>query len=149
LKTKGHSQVRRPKRECAILEVIFPKVRAEIVRLLFSAPPKQRYVRELVAMSGLALSTVQDELHKLNIVGLVTSWSNRYQRFYQANRNHPLFPELVRIVQVSARLPRTKHSALHRQRHSRSRTRSSRRRAPTLPSERAINWHLFSGPGKT
>ena len=129
----------------AILDVLFPKVRAEILRVLFSTPQKQYYVRELMRMSELALCTVQDELRKLSAVGLVTSWSNRYHRFYRANRDHPLFSELLRIVQISARLPRTKHSALHRQRRSPTQNKRRRRaRRTALPADRPLKWHLFS-----
>ena len=104
--------------ERAILDVLFPKVRAQLLRLLFDLPQKQRYVRELASMSGLALCTIQDELRRLTAVGLLTTWSNGYHRFYRANKNHPLFPQLIRLVQISARLPQTKHSALNRQRGS-------------------------------
>jgi predicted transcriptional regulator len=114
------------KSERAILDVLFPNVRAALLRLLFVAPQKQRYVRELMNLSGLALCTVQDELRKLTAIGVLTSWSNGYHRFYRANRNHPLFLELLRVVQISARLPRTRHSELHRQRRSRSQSRRSR-----------------------
>lgn len=97
------------------LDLLFPKVRAEILRLLFFDPKKQRYVRELTAMSGLALRTVQEELATLTAVGVITSWSNGYHRFYRANRAHPLFPSLLAIVQTSGRLS---HTTLprHRQR---------------------------------
>jgi predicted transcriptional regulator len=91
-----------------LLYILFPKVRAEILRLLFFEPAQQRYVRELVVMSGLALRTIQEELANLSAAGLVTSWSNGYHRFYRANRRHPLFSELRRIVRMSARLPAVK-----------------------------------------
>ena len=119
-------------------------MRAEVLRLLFSTPLKQRYVRELTRMSGLALCTIQDELRKLSAIGIVISRSNRRYRFFQANRDHPLFPELLRIVKLSARLPQTKHSALHRQPSSRFRNKLARRKASALPTDRAINWHLFA-----
>lgn len=99
-----------------LLEVLFPKVRAEILRLLFSNPKQQRYVRELMTMSGLALRTVQEELANLSAAGLVTSWSNGYHRFYRANRDHPLFPHLLSIVRISARLPRVKRRPPRRRR---------------------------------
>jgi hypothetical protein len=44
-----------------VLNILFPQVRAEILRLLFCDPARQRYVRELTAMSGLALGTVQED----------------------------------------------------------------------------------------
>jgi hypothetical protein len=55
-------------------------------------------------MSGLALRTVQEELATLSALGLLTSWSNGYHRFYRANRDHPLFSHLLAIVQTSSRL---------------------------------------------
>ncbi len=103
-----------------ILDVLFPKVRAEILRSLFAAPQKQRYVRELTLMSGLALRTVQEELGKLSAVGLVTSWSNGYHRFYRANRDHPLFRAVLRIVEASPQLPRAKKLPAKSPRHSRT-----------------------------
>jgi len=128
--------------ERSVLEVLFPQVRAHIFRLLFTAPLKQHYVRELMGKSGLALHTVQDELRKLSAVGLLTSWSNGYHRFYRANRNHQLFPHLMRVVQVSRKLPHAKHEALRRQPGRAVRRRSHRRR-PMRP-DRLVRWDLFS-----
>jgi len=87
------------------LDVLFPRVRAELLRLLFVEPAQQRYVRELMNMSGLALHTIQDELRKLTAVGLIVTWSNGYHRFYRANQDHPLFGSLFHIVRGSAKLP--------------------------------------------
>lgn len=98
----------------AVLDILFPKVRSEILRLLFSDPARQRYVRELMALSGLALRTVQEELANLTSAGLITSWSNGYHRFYRANRDHPLFSALLRIVRMSAQLPPVKKPLLRR-----------------------------------
>jgi predicted transcriptional regulator len=107
------------KRSPTILEILFPRVRAEILRLLFSDPARQCYVRELMTMSGLALRTVQEELANLSAAGLVTNWSNGYHRFYRANRDHELFPVLLRVVQASARLPRVRKGPPRRKKKSR------------------------------
>lgn len=96
------------KSEPELLDVLFPRVRAEILRLLFEQSHTQRYVRELMMMSGLALRTIQEELAKLTSAGLLTNWTNGYHRFYRANRAHPLFHEIRRIVQASPHLPRPK-----------------------------------------
>src|SRR4051812_9693136 len=98
----------------AALEILFPAVRARVLRLLFDAPQKRRYVRELMTMSGLALHTIQDELRKLSAIDLVVSWSNGYQRFYRANRNHALFDPILQIVELSSKLPNTHQSSLVR-----------------------------------
>jgi predicted transcriptional regulator len=133
--------------ERSVLEVLFPQVRAHVLRLLFTASPRQHYVRELMGKSGLALHTVQDELRKLSAIGLVTSGSNGYHRFYRANRNHQLFPHLIRIVQVSAKLPNAKHQALRRQ-PGRATRRRSRKGRPMRP-DRLVRWDLFSSGPKT
>jgi predicted transcriptional regulator len=133
-------QRRESKSEREILDVLFSAVRAAMLRALFSSPAKERYVRELVRITGFALGTIQDELRMLSAVGLVTSWSNRYRRFYRANGENPLSSQLFQIVELSGRLPRAKIFGPRRKRHS-SR---SQLKAPALRQERALNWHLFS-----
>ncbi len=125
------------KSERAILEVLFPVVRARLFRALLAPPITRRYVRELMILSGLALHTVQDELRKLSAVGLVTSSSNGYHCFYRANRDHPLFAPLRRIVEISAELPATRRTALHRPLRQRPAKRARRlRRQPVAKREK-------------
>lgn len=81
-----------------LLHGLFPVVRAEVLRLLFTNPRQELYVRELARLSFLSLQTVQDELAKLEAAGLILSRSNGYQRFYQANSKHPLYTTLRRLV---------------------------------------------------
>jgi hypothetical protein len=138
--------VREMKKQRTVLEVLFPQVRAELLRLLFAPPQKERYVRELMRMSGLRLSTVQDELRKLSALQLVTTRSNRYHRFYRANYDHPLFSDLLHIVEVSEKAPNVNHSILHPPRKARPR---GRRKARALPADRPMKWNLFSKRRKT
>jgi DNA-binding transcriptional ArsR family regulator len=133
------------KKQRSVLEVLFPPARAEILRLLFVIPSKERYVRDLMRLSGLTLCSVQDELRKLTALELVTSWSNRYHRFYRANRDHPIFHDLVHVVEISEKIPRFSHLALHRQR----RTRPRQIEARPLPPDRPMRWNLFSKRRKT
>ena len=137
------------KSERAMLDVLFPQVRAKLLQLLFTTPPKQRYVRELVNVSGLALHTVQDELRKLSAVGLLSSWSNGYHRFYRANRAHPMYQKLVGLVQLSETLPLAKISALERPRGRRAPKTHTRRQSRSLPPDRPAGWDLFKRRGKT
>jgi hypothetical protein len=126
-----------------ILDVLFPRVRAKLLQLLFTAPVKQRYVRELALMSRLDLHTVHDELRKLSAAGLLTSWSNGYYRFYQPNREHPLYLELRHVVEVSGNLAHPGNGKLSRAR-GRGAKRSVSRKPPPLPRDYPIKWHLFS-----
>jgi len=102
-----------------LLQGLFPMVRAEILRLLFTNPRQELYVRELARLSYLALHTVQDELAKLRAAGIVVSRSNGYHRFYRANSKHPLYMTLRRLVIKGATLPKPSPA--------RRRKRSSRR----------------------
>jgi predicted transcriptional regulator len=131
--------------EVNLLDVLFPKVRAEILRALFSGANRRRYVRELMRETGLALCTVQDELRKLSGVEIVTSYSNGYHRFYAPNSGHPLFRDLRRIVEMSERLPRTKRSTLLRRQTSAMSRNQRRRRKPRMLRHRsALSWNIFS-----
>ncbi len=137
---------RRMKLEPAILDVLFPKVRAEILRSLFGGSNRQRYVRELARETGLALSTIQQELANLSSIGIVTSYSNGFHRFYLANGGHPLIRELCRIVELSDRLPRRQRSVLSKQqrRPGRKDRRRPRKTKPLRPDRSGVNWGMFS-----
>ena len=81
-----------------LLHQLFLLVRAEILRLLFTNPGQELYVRELARLAFLSLQTVQDELAKLEAAGLISSRSNGYQRFYRANAKHPLYRTVRKFV---------------------------------------------------
>ena len=85
-----------------LLDGLFPAVRAQVLRLLFTNAGQELYTRELARLSFLALRTVQDELAKLESANLVVSRSNGYQRFYRANPKHPLYRHLTQIVRKGA-----------------------------------------------
>ena len=115
----------RVKRARSTLSVLFPGARAKLMVALFTRPSKQRYVRELRGITGLALSTVQHELRKLKAMGLLVTWSNGYHRFYRANGGHPLVRELIRVIEIAAQ-SRVDESGLTR-RNAHRRTGQARR----------------------
>ncbi len=90
-----------------LLHRLFPVVRAEVLRLLFTDPGPELYTRELARLSFLALRTVQDELAKLEAANLIVSRSNGYQRFYRANRKHPLYRVLRETIRKGAAHPKS------------------------------------------
>jgi DNA-binding transcriptional ArsR family regulator len=90
-----------------LLHGLFPTVRAEVLRLLFTNVGQELYTRELARLSFLALRTVQDEIAKLEAADLIVSRSNGYQRFYRANRRHPLSRTLVELVRKGSAHPRS------------------------------------------
>lgn len=82
----------------SVLAVIFPQVRAEVLRLLFADSSRELHLRGLTRQSGLGLGTVQGELEKLSSADLVTSRRDGNRRYYRANSSHPLFPDLQQLV---------------------------------------------------
>jgi predicted nucleotidyltransferase len=80
------------------LEVIFPKVRGEIMRLLFSDPAKEFHLRELSRLSSLALGTIQQEVSKLTRADLLVARRDGNRLYYRANTGHPIFSELQGIA---------------------------------------------------
>jgi predicted nucleotidyltransferase len=82
----------------SLLTVLFPQVRAEVLRLLFADAGRELHLRDLTRQSGLGLGTVQGELEKLSAADLVTSRRDGNRRYYRANADHPLFPDLQQVV---------------------------------------------------
>jgi DNA-binding transcriptional ArsR family regulator len=83
--------------------LLFPVVRAEVLRALFHHASREMYVREIARESELALRTVQRELAILRKIGVVTSRTNGYHVFFRANRSHDLFAPLQQLVVKSER----------------------------------------------
>jgi len=80
------------------IEAIFPKVRAEILRILFSDPSKEFHLRELSRLSNMALGTIQQEVRRLTKADLLISRRDGNRIYYRANTQHPIFPELRGIA---------------------------------------------------
>jgi len=77
-----------------VLPVIFPQVRAEIVRLLFADQSKALHLRELSRASKLAVGTLQIEVKKLVAAELLIAERDGNRLYFRANSAHPIFPEL-------------------------------------------------------
>lgn len=79
-------------------EILSSGARAEILRLLFDGSERELHVRELQRRSGFSVRTVRDELGRLSRFDLVRRRKDSNRVYYSANRDHPLYSELVRIV---------------------------------------------------
>jgi DNA-binding transcriptional ArsR family regulator len=96
----------------SLLKILFPRARAEILRLLFVPNQTELHLRELVRQSGLTLGTVQQELEKLYRADLLISRRDGNRRYYRANREHPVFSDLQQLVLKTAGLRDVLHRAL-------------------------------------
>ena len=88
--------------EIDLLHLLFPHVRAEILRLLFFDPTREMYGREAARITTLALRTVQRELAFLEASGFLTSRKKGRCRLFRANRKHRMFAALRQLVRKGA-----------------------------------------------
>jgi predicted nucleotidyltransferase len=87
-----------------LLDVLFPQVRAEVLRLLFADESQELHLRELTRQSGLSLGTLQTEVEKLSAADLLLSRRDGNRRYFRANAVHPLFADLRQLVLKTAGL---------------------------------------------
>ena len=96
-----------------LLSILFPQVRAEVLRLLFANGSRELHLRDVTRQSGLTLGTMQGEMEKLSAADLVTSRRDGNRRYYRANAAHPLFPDLQQLVLKTSGLRDVLADALH------------------------------------
>jgi len=88
----------------SLLEVIFPQVRAEVLRLLFADEGRELHLRELTRQCGLSLGTLQTEVEKLRAADLLLTRRDGNRLYFRANAAHPLFTDLRQLVLKTAGL---------------------------------------------
>ncbi len=74
------------------------KTRDAILRLFFSLPDREHYLRELERLLGISVANIRRELVRLEKGGIFTSRRVGNQRHFSVNKSHPLFPEYRSIV---------------------------------------------------
>lgn len=81
---------------------LFPKARAEILRLLFADSGKELHLRDLARLASLTPAAIQKELAYLSEIGVVRSRRDGNRLYFQAEMSHPVFPELRSMVMKTA-----------------------------------------------
>lgn len=81
-----------------LLEELFPRARAEVLRLLFAESGRALHLRELARLSGLAVGTLQGELGRLRRLGLLVERRDGNRLYFSAHEGHPVFAELRGLV---------------------------------------------------
>jgi predicted nucleotidyltransferase len=71
---------------------------ARLLTAFLTQPEAARYQRELVDAVGARLYTVQRDLARLERAGLVVRTPRGNRVYYQANRHHPAFEDLKRVI---------------------------------------------------
>ena len=82
----------------SLLHELFPPVRAEALRLLFAPESRELHLRELSRRSKLGIGPWQRELAKLEKQDLVHRRVDGNRRYFRANKDHPIYPELASLA---------------------------------------------------
>ncbi|AEB09404.1 nucleotidyltransferase domain-containing protein [Desulfobacca acetoxidans] len=96
-------------------DILSSRVRAEIFRLLFGLDEKELHLREIERQSGLSLGTIRQDLQKLVKLDLVSTHRDGNRLYYRANTDHPLYPEIRKLVLKTAGLVEIFRSVLGRE----------------------------------
>ncbi len=96
-----------------MLEKLFTSgIRADIMSLLFNNPEEKFYVREIARLVSKNPSGVKRELDKLLEMDLVITEREGNLKYFNVNKNSPLFPELKGLIAKSLGLPGALKSVL-------------------------------------
>ena len=90
------------------------KMRIQILMRLFLNSDSQAYLRELAHDFRASPGHVRAELMQLSKAGLLASAKEGRQVHYQADRTHPLFPELQSMVRKALGMDRILESIVQR-----------------------------------
>jgi predicted nucleotidyltransferase len=85
-------------------EIFSSKIRSEIFRLLFGISNEPLHMREIERRSGLSIGTIQQELKKLVRLELVKTRRDGNRLYHEANKEHPLYPDIRNLVLKTAGL---------------------------------------------
>ena len=85
-------------------QLLTSNTRSEVFRILFDGLHTERYLREIERLTGVGLNSLQKEMKHLASLDLVYSRKDGNRVYYQANNNHPIYSELVSIVEKTVGL---------------------------------------------
>lgn len=82
----------------SFVHAVFTDRQARLYRWLFGQPNRSFYMNELMRLTGLSSASLQTELKRLTLAGLVHDTRMGNLRVFQADPASPLFPELVSLT---------------------------------------------------
>lgn len=80
-------------------ELLTSNTRAEVMRILFNGLGEEHYLRDLEKLSYVKVNSLQKEVKHLSSLDLLKARRDGNRIYYSANIEHPLYPDLVSIVE--------------------------------------------------
>ena len=77
---------------------LFSQVQLRVLHLFFGQPDQKFQASKIIQLVGSGSGAVQRELEKLTKAGILTVTPLGNQKFYQANRQSPIFEELHSLI---------------------------------------------------
>ncbi len=82
----------------SIGDALFTKTQQRVLGLLYGKPDKSFYTNEIVRWAAMGRGTISRELDKLVSSGLLSVTREGNQNHYQAQKDNPVYKELLGIV---------------------------------------------------
>lgn len=99
--------------QSAILgEALFTKSQQKVLGLLYGRPDETFYLNEIVRFADIGKGTIKRELERMQASGLLTMRRIGNQNHYQANKDCPIYDEILSIVRKTFGLVDIIRSAL-------------------------------------
>ena len=88
----------------ALADALFTPVQQRVLSLLFGQPGRRFQSAELIRLAGSGTGATHRLLKRLAESGLVRANTEGHQKYYQANRESPVFEELLGLVRKTVGL---------------------------------------------
>ncbi len=79
-------------------DVLFTRTQQKVLELLYGRPDETFYLNEIVRLAAVGKGTIKRELGRMQASGLLTVERIGNQNHYQANKDCPIYTELMGIV---------------------------------------------------
>ncbi len=81
-----------------MIEVLFPKVRRNVLAILFGQAERQFHLREITRLAHGGMGAVERELRSLTDAGIISREERGGRVLFSANRGCPIFQELHMLM---------------------------------------------------
>lgn len=85
-------------------ELFTSNTRAEVMRMLFNGLGEEHYLRDLEKLSSVKINSLHKEVKRLVSLDLLKVRQDGNRTYYSANQQHPIYPDLVSIVEKTVGL---------------------------------------------
>lgn len=82
-----------------LADLFTSNTRAEIMRILFDGEVREYYLRDIEKKTHIQINSLQKEVKHLLSIDLIKSRKDGNRIYYKANISHPIYSDLVSIVE--------------------------------------------------